>query len=136
MPVDLVARTVMELAGVGTTKPAARSAVYNVQNRRLFHWTRHLVPALRQAGLSDFETVPQRAWVRALRASDPDPETNPTIKLVDFFATKYDNDGPGRSGLVFETQAGEKESRTLAEGFDVIGSGLVLRMVRWWQTQW
>lgn len=137
MPVDLVARTVVELSGVGTlgTSDPAHSAVFNVQNKRLFHWTRDLIPALKEAGL-DFRTVPQREWVRLLQKSDPNPEANPTIKLVDFFTNKYDTDQPGRSGLVFETKAGEQESKTLAEGFDVIGSGLVLSMVRWWQTQW
>lgn len=136
MPVDLVARTVVELSCVGDSRASlARAAVYNVQNKRLFHWTRDLLPALRAAGL-DFGNVPQREWVSLLRSSDPDPERNPTIKLVDFFSNKYDTDRPGRSGLVFETHTGEKASQTLSEGFDVIGSGLVLKMVKWWQTQW
>lgn len=111
------------------------SAVYNVQNHRLFHWTQNLLPSLKEAGLA-FKTVPQQEWVRLLRDSDPNPETNPTIKLVDFFTNKYDTGLPSRSGLVFETQKGEKESETLSEGFDVIGSGLVFKMVKWWQTQW
>lgn len=136
MPVDLVATAVVELAEVGKADiSSATSAVYNVQNKKLFHWTRDFLPALKLAGLV-FKTVPQREWVAMLRQSNPDPETNPTIKLVDFFADKYDNDGPGRSGLAFSTEKGEKKSEALRKGFDVISQGLVLKMVRWWQTQW
>lgn len=136
MPVDLVATAVVELSDVGKADSSATtSAVYNVQNKNLFHWTRDFLPALKLAGL-DFKTVPQREWVEMLRKSNPDPETNPTIKLVDFFADKYDNDQPGRSGLTFVTEKGEQKSSTLMEGFDVIDRGLVLKMVQCWQTQW
>ncbi|OAA67965.1 nonribosomal peptide synthetase-like protein [Niveomyces insectorum RCEF 264] len=143
MPVDEMARAVLELAGLvpsnraGTVAADAgdRQLVYHVQNRCLFRWTADLLPALRAAGLR-FETVPQRAWVARLRASDPDPRRNPAIKLLGFFAGKYDNDQPGRAGLVFATRRTAAASPTVAAGFDVVGSGLVAKMVAWWQTQW
>lgn len=137
MPVDLMAKAVVELSGVGEESTAAqpRSAVYNVQNSRLFHWTKDLLPALQKAGL-DFKTVSQREWVTLLRSSDPDPETNPTIKLLDFFTAKYDNDKPGRQGLKFVTSKTEEDSEAMRGGFDVVGSGLVAKMVGWWKTQW
>lgn len=112
-----------------------KSAVYNVQNSKLFDWTQDLLPALKEAGL-DFKPVPQREWVDLLQRSDPDPETNPTIKLVDFFAEKYDNDRPARKGLVFVTRKAEAESEAMRGGFDVIQSGLVGKMVACWKTQW
>lgn len=140
MPVDKMARAVIELSGLsasasGRTEPTDRSLVYQVQNRRLFSWTDELLPALRAAGLV-FRTVPQREWVALLRASDADPTRNPTIKLLDFFTDKYDNERPGRAGLLFETGRTEQASKTMEDGFDVIGSGLLNRMVAWWKTQW
>lgn len=114
------------------TDPAV---VFQVQNRRLFHWTRDLLPALQRAGL-DFKVVKQREWVRLLRESDPDPIKNPTFKLLDFFTEKYDNDNPGREGLVFDTSKTAERSEAVRDGFDVTGSGLVDKMVAWWKTQW
>ncbi|KAL1881253.1 putative secondary metabolism biosynthetic enzyme [Diaporthe australafricana] len=137
MPVDLVAQAVIELSGVGRSDEgySPMSAVYNVQNNRLFHWTKDLLPALKEAGL-DFKIVSQREWVDLLRKSDQNPETNPTIKLVDFFAAKYDNDKPGRSGLKFSTEKAEVESEAMRNGFDVVGRGLVGTMVAWMKSQW
>lgn len=146
MPVDKMAQACLELAGLGPNSgdPAAvaavednhdSSVVYQVQNRRLFHWTRDLLPALQSAGLV-FDIVPQRRWVALLRESNADPKQNPTIKLLDFFTGKYDNDNPGREGLVFETRITSEASKTVDEGFDVIGSGLIDKMVSWWDSQW
>ncbi|KUI69374.1 Polyketide synthase HetM [Cytospora mali] len=136
LPVDIMARAVVELSGVGKTETGSGiSAVYNVQNSKLFHWTEDLLPALKEAGL-DFKAVPQREWVDMLRKSDPDPERNPTIKLVDFFTEKYDNDGPTRKGLSFVTRKAEAESEAMRGGFDVIHSGLVKKMVDCWKAQW
>ncbi|CAK7236690.1 putative NRPS-like protein biosynthetic cluster [Sporothrix eucalyptigena] len=141
MPVDAMARSVLELSGlVGLEDDSIAVAqgtapVYQVQNCRVFRWTADLLPALRAAGLQ-FEIVSQREWVARLRASDPDPRRNPTIKLIDFYAEKYDNDRPGRAGLIFDTHHTEEASATMRAGFDVIGSGLVGKMVAWWKTQW
>ncbi|KAL1899932.1 putative NRPS-like protein biosynthetic cluster [Sporothrix stenoceras] len=144
MPVDAMARSVLELSGLTGDEVADAAVVaaasdittvYQVQNRQVFRWTEDLLPALRAAGL-EFEVVPQREWVARLRASDPDPRKNPTIKLIDFYAEKYDNDRPGRAGLVFDTHKTETVSAAMCSGFDVIGSGLVEKMVNWWKTQW
>lgn len=137
MPVDLVAQASMDIADVGGRSNAdgLTSGVYHVQNTRLFHWTQDLLPALKEAGFN-FRTVSQREWVSILRQSDADPEKNPTIKLLDFFEEKYDNDRPGRKGLVFVTSKAEHESQTMKDGFEVIRSGLISKMAKWWETQW
>lgn len=147
MPIDLTAESCLELAGLadetGKVSPESRqepvdddsSTVYQVQNHRLFHWTRDLLPALQRAGL-DFRVVGQREWVRLLRESDPDPIRNPTFKLVDFFTAKYDNDLPGREELAFDTTRTGQKSEVVKAGFDLVGSGLVHKMVAWWKTQW
>lgn len=145
-----MARACLELAGLsdglmdstssgGVAQQAAvdidPSVVFHVQNRHAFHWTRDLLPALHRAGLN-FKVVKQREWVRLLRESDPDPIKNPTFKLLDFFTQKYDNDNPGRAGLVFDTRKTADKSEAVHNGFDVTGSRLVDKMVTWWKSQW
>ncbi|KAL2415810.1 Non-canonical non-ribosomal peptide synthetase ascB [Exophiala dermatitidis] len=112
LPVDVVATAVMDLSlSDGSVKPEQR--VFNVVNPKTFHWTRDLLPALRAAGLS-FEEVDQREWIRRLRASNPDPVANPTIKLVEFFASKYDNDVIKRKSLDYVTTETVKLAPVLA----------------------
>ena len=93
------------------------------------------MPALRNAGLK-FETVSQREWVRRLRNSEKDPKKNPTMKLLDFFVEKYDNEKPGRSGLVFLTDKTAEKTETIRDGYDIVGSGLVKRIVDNWSQEW
>jgi hypothetical protein len=135
----VVARAVLELSHIH--KPTSKrsflstqdtSIVYHVQNPRLFHWTRDLLPALRNAGLK-FETLSQREWIHRLRNSEKNPELNPTIKLVDFFAKKYDNDNPGRKDLVFWTAKTQEESEAIRNGYDIIGSGIVKKFIESWK---
>ncbi|TDZ41551.1 Adenylate-forming reductase Nps10 [Colletotrichum trifolii] len=151
MPADKMALAVLQLARLTGPRCHACGApstpddgddgdddadlVYQVQNPRLFHWTFDFLRALRGAGL-EFQIVSQREWVRRLRESDPDPGRNPTYKLLRFFEDKYDNDGPGRQGLVFETRRTGERSPAVGQGWDVVGSGLVDKMVRWMETQW
>ncbi|KUJ18380.1 acetyl-CoA synthetase-like protein [Mollisia scopiformis] len=139
LPVDVVARSVLELANLDTdtvkNEDEDTSIVFHVQNSHLFHWTNELLPALRNAGLT-FETVSQREWIRRLRDSESDPQKNPTIKLLDFFAEKYDNDNPGRKGLVFVTEKTGERSKAIGHGYDIIGSGIVKKIVDSWRQEW
>ncbi|EKG18713.1 Phosphopantetheine-binding protein [Macrophomina phaseolina MS6] len=143
LPVDLCAEAVVELSGAAVpfTEAVERvegeeeGVVYHVQNSRTFGWTEDLLPALREAGL-EFEEVGQREWVTRLREGEQDPKKNPTVKLVDFFAEKYDNDRPGRKGLVFATEKTAEKSKIIKEGVDVIGSGVVRKCVQEWMKNW
>ncbi|RKK91850.1 hypothetical protein BFJ68_g16078 [Fusarium oxysporum] len=86
LPVDTVAGAVVDIS-----LSDCGSVFTNVTNPKSFDWTRDLLPALRQAGLT-FDELEPKEWVQRLRASNPDPAANPPIKLVDFFASKYDKD--------------------------------------------
>jgi thioester reductase-like protein len=86
LPVDVVADSVIE-----SSLSNAPSGVMNIVNQYVFHWTREFLPQLHKAGL-EFEELDQRAWIQRLRNANPDPVANPPIKLVEFFASKYDND--------------------------------------------
>jgi carbohydrate kinase (thermoresistant glucokinase family) len=107
LPVDVVASTISDIS-LGY----AGACVVNVVNHQAFHWTRDLIPALHNAGLS-FKELSQKEWVAALRTSNPDPVTNPPIKLLEFFASKYDNDLP-RTGLTYDTSYARFLSSSLA----------------------
>ena len=128
LPVDTVAKACSEIACSG-----AESGVMNIVNDKNFHWTRDLLPLLRETGLQ-FETVPQQEWIRRLRASEADPVKNPPIKLVDFFASKYDNNKPRRS-LAHATSRAQGFSPSL-QNAGVIGSELVGKIVCQLDKRW
>ncbi|GKZ72631.1 putative NRPS-like protein biosynthetic cluster [Aspergillus niger] len=96
-PVDVVATSVIDL-----TMASGAGEVVNLTNPMLNHWTRDLLPLLRQAGL-EFEELPRREWLQRLRESNQDPDVNPPIKLLEFFTSKYDHDRPSRV-LLYDTK--------------------------------
>ncbi len=93
LPVDTVARSVVEIAGLGvkeaealqttdddgndedyTSSPLPNPYIFNIVNRRTFAWTETFLPALRAAAAAaatassfHFETVPPETWLRRLR---------------------------------------------------------------------
>lgn len=140
LPVDVVARSILELSGIVSNEKAKAlahdpSVVYHVQNSKTFRWTEDLLPALRQAGLK-FDILPKREWVQRLRESEQDPQKNPTIKLLGFFAEKYDNDAPSRSGLTFAMEKTESASPSLKGGMELMHTGLIKRFVDAWAPLW
>lgn len=144
LPVDVCADAVIELGGLAPAgnqtvayfqPPDEAEVVYHVQNPTAVNWTDQVLPALAEAGLN-FEIVSQREWVKRLRESEPDPKLNPTIKLLDFFTEKYDNNRPGRGGLLFDTKRTEQKSQAMRKGYDVVASGLLKRCVDSWRKDW
>ncbi|PLB48180.1 NRPS-like enzyme [Aspergillus steynii IBT 23096] len=140
LPVDCVADAILDLTGLNPNPEAKAFAhdpkvVYHVQNACTFNWTRDLLPALKAAGL-EFEVLPKRQWVQRLREGEQDPQKNPTVKLLDFFTEKYDNDNPGRAGLVFSMEKSEAASPALKGGVELIDSGLIKRFVDAWRSEW
>lgn len=126
-PVDVIADAMIDLTYSDET-----SQVMNVVNPRLFHWSRDLLPLLREAGLS-FDELPQREWIARLRASNPDPSINPPIKLVEFFASKYDHD-ENRRKLVFDSRKAQRYSPSLREA-RIIDAELVRKFVDYFRSQ-
>jgi carbohydrate kinase (thermoresistant glucokinase family) len=130
LPVDVVAEAVTEIS-----LSNAGASVMNVVAPKAFHWTRDLLPKLRAAGL-EFEELGQREWINRLRKSDPDPAKNPPIKLLDFFAKKYDNDQTVRKGLQYDTAMAQSFSPALAAA-QVLTQDLVTKFVtRFLATSW
>jgi thioester reductase-like protein len=143
LPVDVVAGTISDISlsssdvvtttGVnGTSQAGAGGAIYNIISPHPFHWTSDLLPYLRSAGL-EFEEVSPPTWIAKLRQSNPDPAVNPSIKLVDFFAGKYDNDKP-RKGFEWHTGRTEGASEVF-RGASALDGELVEKMVGFWKEE-
>lgn len=130
LPVDTVADTVINITLPSSSEGTEPSGIFNIVNNTPFHWTRDLLPHLHAAGL-DFEEVDQREWLRRLRESNADPVQNPPIKLVDFFANKYDTDQPRRT-LNWRTEEARRVSGALASA-GPLSRGLVLRIVEYFR---
>ncbi|KAH0364870.1 acetyl-CoA synthetase-like protein, partial [Aureobasidium melanogenum] len=92
-----------------------------------------LLPLLLEPGLS-FETVKQREWINRLRASNPDPIVNPSIKLFDFFASKYDNDN-ARKSLSYASEVARRYSPSLANA-GTININIIQKIVGYLETKY
>ncbi|KAF7588876.1 hypothetical protein BBP40_005061 [Aspergillus hancockii] len=137
LPVDIVADAVLDLTGINpneTTKQLSQDpgVVFHLQNAKTFRWTEDLLPALKRSGL-EFEVLPRRQWVQRLREGEQDPTKNPAVKLLDFFAEKYDNDHTGRAGLHFKMDQTQAASPSLRGGVELIESGLIQKFVDAWR---
>lgn len=81
-------------------------------------------------------------WVEALRKSDSQPsvQTNPALKLLDFFERKYGgaegNGEEGETAVLFSTVKAEDRSKKLKEGVDVIKNGYVEGFLKVWRGKW
>ncbi|KJK62622.1 Male sterility protein [Aspergillus parasiticus SU-1] len=126
-PVDVIANSVVELT-LGTDV----AHIVNLTNPTLSHWTRDLLPLLKAAGL-EFEQLPQREWLNRLRQSNPDPATNPPIKLIEFFASKYDHDRPSRV-LLYDTKKAQAGAPALRQAGG-LNAQFVSRFMAHFQTQ-
>jgi thioester reductase-like protein len=126
LPIDVVAKIIVELC-----QSAAHQDVYNLVNPRSFNWTRDLLPMLREAGLS-FEQVTAAEWLARLGASNPDPAVNPTIKLLDFYKSKYAVPKPGPA-VFYETKLTEAASPAL-RSVGAPDAALIGKMVKYWTT--
>ncbi|KAJ5604808.1 hypothetical protein N7510_009962 [Penicillium lagena] len=151
LPVDECARTVAELA-LNTGEPSSDvDLVYHLVNPRTFSWKHDLLPALKQgSALPSFKIVPPQEWLQKLADSEQDPEKNPSIKLLDFWRSKYAGYGQPRSattiteqgqqekfhGLTFETHRTIKDCSSLALVKDPVTEGLILRYIESWMKRW
>ncbi len=127
LPIDAVAQVAVEIC-----HSRAPHDVYHVVNPKSFNWTKDLLPMLKGAGLA-FEQVSPQDWLQRLASSNPDPAVNPTIKLLDFFKSKYSTPRTGPA-VFYETQVTERVSKTLAS-IGAPDAALVGKMVEYWTTE-
>ncbi|KAI9827984.1 MAG: hypothetical protein M1819_006827 [Sarea resinae] len=165
-PVDLLAKAIIEIAGVATPPstlphpatsissssstsptPTPMPMVYNLVNPSTFAWDTDVLPALHAAGLS-FDAVSGHAWVSLLRASaDQDARSNPTIKLLAFYETRYGHlrgvggvGGPGEDSQIpylrFDTSNAERASLTMRSLPNLVQEGYIGRFLDQWMREW
>lgn len=129
LPVDTVATAFIDVSLSNTS-----NIFTNITHPKTFSFTGVLLPALRASGL-DFEEVEPKEWIQRLRASNADPKANPPIKLVDFFASKYDRTEFSPSKM-FATDIACSLSPSLADA-PLLELGLVKKFVDYFlQTAW
>ncbi|KAJ5639473.1 uncharacterized protein N7484_007335 [Penicillium longicatenatum] len=139
LPVDQCAQAVTEIALDASGLQSEVDLVYHLVNPNAFSWTNDLLPALKQgADLPQFEVVSPQEWLRRLANSDQDPGTNPSIKLIDFWKSKYGGDGSQvpAGGLSFETKCTTRDCPSLALVKDPVTDGLMKRYLASWMKQW
>ncbi|KAK7540480.1 putative NRPS-like enzyme [Phyllosticta citribraziliensis] len=125
LPVDDVARAFVE---VGVLEEEAPAAVYNVNNPHKIHWTRDLLPMLRECGLK-FETVSMVEWLERLRQSEKDPAKNPSIKLLAFWEQQM-NGEKKELEVEWATERVREWSPTMAK-LQATDKGLVQKMIEY-----
>ena len=125
-----------------------RRLFYNTLSPHTFSWTPELCSALHATNSSAFVDVSFKDWpahLRSLSATTAscintkrieaaDPNRNPAIKLLDFFAEGF-ADKLGVSEIVFEMSMAEEASAALRNAPKVIESGLLEKMVEVWMNR-
>ncbi|KAF1952583.1 acetyl-CoA synthetase-like protein [Byssothecium circinans] len=137
LPVDYAARIILDLATDATAASSEAERVFHVLNPTRFHWTRDMLPALRDAGL-EFEALRTEEWMERLRSSEKDPEKNPPIKLLEWFESKYGYGARGKKTGVLEYETGEtaRMSATIERLPDVTDRAYVGRVVGRLRRHW
>ena len=152
LPVDTLAEAVLEIAGLSDGQSETengRQLFYNVLSPHTFSWTPELGSALHATKLPAFEEISFKDWLTHLRSLSAiaaacininrseaaNPNRNPAIKLVDFFAEGF-ADEMGGSKIVFEISMAEEASTALRNASKVTESGLLEKMVEVWMKSW
>ncbi|CAI7566313.1 unnamed protein product [Penicillium crustosum] len=149
LPVDQCGRAISDIA-MNDARSSDANLVYHLVNPKTFSWKEDLLPSLREgSALSDFEVVSPQEWLKRLESSEQDPEKNPSVKLVDFWRSKYQSHGQpeadgsvsgkagnGQVGLAFETERTVQDCPFLALVEDPVAGGLIQRYIESWVSRW
>lgn len=140
LPVDTLANTILDLAGVCTgavpVSDSETNLVYNLENPHTFSWTNSLLPELQRVGL-EFSTVTVAEWLQKLRDYEKnrgDPGLNPAVKLIDHFESIYGKRAV--RNIDFEIKTAEKHSSTFRKIPKIIEDGYVQKFVKTWLEKW
>ncbi|KAI0120267.1 hypothetical protein F4776DRAFT_633434 [Hypoxylon sp. NC0597] len=111
VPVDVLGRSIVELAARSPDTRNAGATVYHAVNPQLISWAKLVPTAARHLSL---EMVPLETWVDALRESTSKTEDltrNPAVKILDFFEGIVKK---SRDPILLDTSHTLGASRTLA----------------------
>ncbi|CAG8371628.1 unnamed protein product [Penicillium salamii] len=147
LPVDQCGLAISDIA-MKASASEDPNLVYHLVNPYAFSWKDDLLPALKRgSALPDFEVVSPQEWLRRLADSDQDPEKNPSIKLIDFWQSKYSGSSqsaqestpevpPKEGGLTFETGVTVQDCPSLSDVRDPVSGGLIQRYIEAWMKRW
>ena len=143
LPVDSCARAIADIS-MSSQPENDEGLVYHLVNPSTFDWKTGLLPVLKKySKLPPFDVVSPSEWLRRLEESEQDPVKNPSIKLVDFWRSKYGSSevhtkssDDESTGLVFETYQTTRDCPSLGEVSDPVSEGLVERYVDVWAKGW
>ncbi|OQD97777.1 hypothetical protein PENSOL_c011G09110 [Penicillium solitum] len=136
IPVDYLAETIAELSLTTNQMHFADDSnlplVYNIVNPTEFHWTRDMLPAMKEAGV-EFTLIPPSEWVKRLEKGDTDPSKNPAIKLLSFFQYRYGGNTTHEYRQPrFETTQTQRDSPSLGKIPNIISAGLMNKFIAVW----
>ncbi|GAA5860908.1 hypothetical protein JCM8547_003885 [Rhodosporidiobolus lusitaniae] len=136
LPVDCAASTIYDL--VLSEPPAPRtSQCWHVLQPKLVPFS-DILDALASTGMQ-FERVSPSEWVVRLAKGPQDPVVNPTIKLLEFYASKYSGLAPASASAASAPRKKLDCTRTLAaseslRAAPVVGKELMSRYVEAWRS--
>lgn len=139
LPVDYAASIILDVCKPdrAATRASDPDLVYHILNPTRFHWTKDMLPALSAAGL-EFESLPTDQWMERLRNSDRDPKSNPPIKLLDWFESKYGNAASTKpkGPLEYITEQTARDSESLGQIPSVTDSKYMNMVIDRLKTRW
>lgn len=115
-----------------TDTPAASIKVYHLVNPSPTTYSA-LLPSILSSLPPTLQPalVPFNEWVKTLASSDPNPDSNPATKLLDFFQGLAEMQKAGRKMVVLDTEETRKASRSLRGLGEVRGKWMEGWMEGW-----
>ena len=144
LPVDTCAKCIADLSISTTNRTEQEDAdlVYHLVNPCRFSWKSDLLPALlKRTELPNFAIVSPQEWLQRLEQSEQDAVKNPSVKLLDFWISKYGQEQDAHSdvermGLEFETVRTREMCPALGEVRDPVSEGLLEKYCAVWLQSW
>ncbi|KAL9583722.1 MAG: hypothetical protein Q9203_004958 [Teloschistes exilis] len=139
VPVDIMAEILTELMLTygSNTKPSQRGTgmrMFHAVNPNVCQW-QDLLPIVREHIGKDFPVIPFEHWVQRLQdsieAEEIDTDSNPGVKLINFFQGMVRDKRSEKECLCLETTETERCSKTLRELEPVRTDWM-----RFWLEQW
>lgn len=122
LPVDKAASIALEIGqsddsrsgskanGINSDGQLENCTVYNMVNPHGIHWTKELLPTLRELGLQ-FEAIPPTKWLARLQKSSHDSVLNPPVKLLEYYSRQCGSNEP-RPIVEWDTTKSKQSSGT------------------------
>ena len=139
LPVDLCARAITDITLQNVSSSQDTELVYHLVNPHTFSWKYDLLPALKNSSLPAFEVVSPEEWLQRLASNELDPKENPSIKLLDFWRSKYGRPSQQLAedaGLLFDTERTISDCPSLGLVKDPVADGMIYRYIEAWTERW